>query len=96
MGRKNIFKKDGKWGLTNGAPHAIIGPSGGDPVPDSKSKTAWEAQNVVQVKVKVNRNQDPELYDLLSKAPSKSGLARDLMNQAIKQTKNKGDTQVKK
>ena len=65
-------------------------------MPDSKSKTAWETQNVVQVKVKVNRNQDPELYDLLSKAPSKSGLARDLMNQAIKQTKNKGDTQVKK
>ena len=53
-------------------------------MPDSKSKTAWEAQNVIQVKVKVNRNQDPELYDLLSKAPSRSGLARDLMNQAIK------------
>ena len=57
-------------------------------MPDSKSKTAWEAQNVIQVKVKVNRNQDPELYELLSKAPSRSGLARDLMNQAIKkQTK---------
>ena len=65
-------------------------------MPDSKSKTAWEAQNGGQVKVKVNRNQDPELYDLISKAPSKSGLAGDLMNQAIKQTKNKGDTQVKK
>ena len=53
-------------------------------MPDSKSKTAWEAENVIQVKVKVNRNQDPELYDLLSKAPSRSGLARDLMNRAIK------------
>lgn len=70
--------------MTYGAPHAIIGSSGGDPMPDSKSKTAWEAKNVVQVKIKVNRNQDPELYDLLSKAPSKSGLARDLMNQAIR------------
>lgn len=53
-------------------------------MPDSKSKTAWEAQNVIQVKVKINRNQDPELYELFTKAPSKSGLARDLMTQAIK------------
>lgn len=53
-------------------------------MPDSKSKTAWEAENVIQVKVKVNRNQDPELYELLTKAPSRSGLARDLMNSAIK------------
>lgn len=58
-------------------------------MPDSKSKTAWEAQNVIQVKVKINRNQDPELYELFTKAPSKSGLARDLMNQAIKQTPKK-------
>lgn len=54
-------------------------------MPDSKSKTAWEAENVIQVKVKVNRNQDPELYKLMQQADSKSGLARDLMNQAIKE-----------
>lgn len=53
-------------------------------MPDSKSKTAWEAQNVIQVKVKVNRNQDPELYALFTRAESRSGLARDLMNQAIR------------
>lgn len=53
-------------------------------MPDSKSKTAWEAQNVIQVKVKINRNQDPELYELFTKATSRSGLARDLMTQAIK------------
>lgn len=53
-------------------------------MPDSKSKTAWEAQNVIQVKVKINRNQDPELYALFSRAESRSGLARDLLNQAIK------------
>lgn len=70
--------------MTYGAPHAIIVPSGGDPMPDSKSKTAWEAQNVIQVKVKVNRNQDPELYALFTRAESRSGLARDLMNQAIR------------
>ena len=46
---------------------------------DSRAKTAWEKENVIQVKVKINRNQDPELYDLLQQAVSKSGLARDLM-----------------
>lgn len=56
-------------------------------MPDPKSKTAWESENVIQVLVKINRNQDPELYDLLTKAPSKSGLVRDLMNQAIRKDK---------
>ena len=53
-------------------------------MPDAKSKVRWEAENVLKIGLKINRNQDPELYDLLSKAPSRSGLARDLMNQAIK------------
>lgn len=51
---------------------------------DAKSKVRWEAENVLKIGLKINRNQDPELYELLSKAPSKSGLARDLMNRAIK------------
>lgn len=54
---------------------------------DSQAKTAWEKENVIQVKVKVNRNQDPELFDLLQQASSKSGLARDLMKQALSNTK---------
>jgi len=52
---------------------------------DHPSKTRWEAENVIKIGLKINRNQDPELYELLSKAPSKSGLARELMNQAIRQ-----------
>ena len=51
---------------------------------DAKSKVRWEAENVLKIGLKINRNQDPELYELLSKAPSRSGLARDLMNSAIK------------
>ena len=50
---------------------------------DYPSKTRWEAENVIQVKVKINRNQDPDLYELFTKAESKSGLARDLMKKAI-------------
>jgi hypothetical protein len=62
-------------------------PTGGDPMADSQAKTAWEKENVIQVLIKINRNQDPELYDLLQQASSKAGLARDLMKQAIYQSK---------
>lgn len=57
-------------------------------MPDAKSKVRWEAENVVSVKVKINRNQDPELYALFCQAESKSCLARDLLNQAIKGRKD--------
>lgn len=50
---------------------------------DSQAKTTWERENVIQVKVKVNRNQDPELFALLQQAESRSGIARDLMKKAI-------------
>lgn len=58
-------------------------------MPDAKSKIRWEAENVIKIGLKINRNQDPELYELLSKAQSKSGLARDLMNQAIRKNDEK-------
>lgn len=58
-------------------------------MPDLKSKTAWEKENVLSIHIKINRNQDPELFELLTKAESKSGAARDLMNQAIKQQPQK-------
>lgn len=54
---------------------------------DHPSKSRWEKENMIQITVKINRNQDPELYDLLQQAESKSGLARDLMNQAIRKDK---------
>jgi hypothetical protein len=50
---------------------------------DHPSKLRWEKENMVQVIVKVNRNQDPELYTLLTKADSKSGTARDLMRAGL-------------
>lgn len=50
---------------------------------DHPSKTRWERENTVQVVIKVNRNQDPELYELLTKAPSKSGTARDLLRAGL-------------
>lgn len=51
---------------------------------DHPSKTAWEKENVIQVVLKINRNQDPELFSLLQHADSKSGAVRELLRQAIK------------
>jgi len=50
---------------------------------DHPSKNRWEKENTVQVLIKINRNQDPELYELLTKAPSKSGTARDLLRAGL-------------
>lgn len=50
---------------------------------DTEAKSAWEKQNVIQVAVKINRNQDPELYRLLSAAASRSETVRDLLRKAI-------------
>lgn len=50
---------------------------------DHPSKTAWEADNMVQITIKINRNQDPELYELITKAPSKSGAVRELLRAGI-------------
>lgn len=52
-------------------------------MPDHPSKTRWEAENVITIHVKVNRNQDPELFELLTKADSKSGTARDLLRAGL-------------
>ena len=35
---------------------------------DLPSKTAWEAENVIVARAKINRNQDPALYNYLSQA----------------------------
>ena len=47
---------------------------------DHPSKTAWERENTIKVTVKINRNQDPELYNLFAEeGGSRSALAKDLM-----------------
>lgn len=57
---------------------------------DHPSKTRWEAENVVTVHVKVNRNQDPELFELLSNADSKSGATRELLRLGLEAKKQQG------
>lgn len=40
--------------------------------------------NTICVNLRINRNQDPELFELLTKAENKSGVIRDLLKQAMK------------
>ena len=54
-------------------------------MPDSKSKTAWERENVIKLTVNINRNQDPELFEIFTREEgSRSALAKNLMNQGLK------------
>lgn len=55
----------GHWLCRSGRSHHSL-----QQKPDSKAKTAWERENVVQAIVKTNRNQDPELFAILKNAES--------------------------
>lgn len=53
---------------------------------DLPSKTRWEAENVIKLTVKINRNQDPKLYELFTREQgSRSALAKALMNKATEE-----------
>ena len=39
-------------------------------------------ENTICVNLRINRNQDPELFELLSKADNKSAVIRELLKQA--------------
>ena len=51
---------------------------------DHPSKNRWEAENVVKLTVKINRNQDPELYELFTREQgSLSALAKTLLRSGL-------------
>ena len=53
---------------------------------DLPSKTRWEAENIVKLTIKINRNQDPKLYELFTREQGSHGaLAKALMNKALSQ-----------
>ena len=54
----------------------------------------WQAANEVRVRIKVNRNQNPELFKALSEADSKSGLARELMREGFEIRKQELEKQL--
>ena len=51
---------------------------------DHPSKNRWEAKNVVKLTIKINRNQDPELYELFTREQgSRSALAKALLRSGL-------------
>ena len=50
---------------------------------DHPSKTRWEAENVVRVTVKINRNQNPDLYAALKASSTPGATARQLMQAGL-------------
>lgn len=50
---------------------------------DLPSKTAWEAENVIVARAKINRNQDPELFRYLSQTDSIGQAVRDLLRAGL-------------
>lgn len=55
---------------------------------DHPSKTNWERENVIKLTIKINRNQDPELYELFTREQgSRSAQAKDLMRKGLEANK---------
>lgn len=53
-----------------------------------KSQARWNAENTVCVNLRINKNQDPELFELLTKAENKSGVIRELIAKAMEAKTN--------
>ncbi len=52
---------------------------------ESEAKRAWMQNNTICVNLRINRNQDPELFELLTKAENKSAVIRELLSRAMTQ-----------
>lgn len=50
---------------------------------DHPSKTRWEKENVIVARVKVNKNQDPDLYQYLSMSTNQAQSTRDLLRAGL-------------
>ncbi len=57
---------------------------------DHPSKTRWEAENVLVARVKVNRNQDPDLYQFLKESGSQAQATRELLPLGLEAKKQQG------
>lgn len=51
---------------------------------DSQAKIKWEAENVIKLTVKINRNQEPELFELFTREQgSRGALAKKLLRSGL-------------
>ena len=90
-GPEKYFQKKMKKCLTYGCTHVIVKPSQARQPPgkeadmagDQPCKKRWEADNVIVARVKINRNQDPDIYKYLSEATNQAKATRDLLRAGI-------------
>lgn len=52
-------------------------------MPDRPSKIKWEKENVIVARVKINRNQDPDIYKYLSEATNQAQAVRSLLRAGL-------------
>lgn len=60
---------------------------------DHASKIRWEAENVCSVTIKINKNQDAELFQLLRSSASAAGTARKLLRAGLTALKETGPSE---
>lgn len=51
---------------------------------DKDYKAQWDKENAIHAHVKINKNQDPDLYAILENAESRGGVVRQLMRLGFK------------
>ena len=60
---------------------------GAKSIAETEARKKWFAENTVCVNLRINRNQDPELFELLTKAENKSAVIRELLQKAMTKEK---------
>lgn len=58
-------------------------PSGMPQICGCHGRACRQLDNTEGANLRINRNQDPELYELLAKADNKSAVIRELLNHAL-------------
>lgn len=58
---------------------------------DHPSKTRWEKENMIEARAKINRNQDPELYNYLKQSQAIGQTTRELLRLGLTTLQQQND-----
>ena len=53
-------------------------------MPDSEAKKRWDAENTVQIKLKLNKNTDADIIEKLDSIDNKQGYIKQLIREDAK------------
>lgn len=77
---------DEEYRLTLSQAHATMAPTEGGKMPDSNAKVRYDAKTAVYVSLKLNRNTDADIIEMLEAADNKQALIK----QALRKYKDQG------